>query len=137
MSAVPARRLRRALAGIGALVAGTLPLMATAATFEDCGPIAERLERSEEIPPGLLRAVALAESGRAHPVHGASLAWPWTVRSGSDSFYLPSKEVALSKVHELRAAGRRFTDVPADSFEVLRDVGQGDVHLHAGDAHKT
>ncbi|HEX5079862.1 MAG TPA: transglycosylase SLT domain-containing protein [Geminicoccaceae bacterium] len=109
MSAVPARRLRLALAALGGLVAAALPLAARA--VEDCGAIAERLERSEDIPPGLLHAVALAESGRAHPVHGASLAWPWTVRSGDDSFYLPSKELALSKVRELRAAGRSNIDV--------------------------
>jgi hypothetical protein len=110
-AAAPFRELRRALAVIGGLVVAVLPLTGVASTPEDCGAIAERVERAEDIPPGLLQAVALAESGRAHPVHGEARPWPWTVRSGPDSFYLPSKELALSKVRELRAAGRSNIDV--------------------------
>jgi hypothetical protein len=110
-AAAPFRELRRALAAIGGLVVAVLPLTAAASTPDDCGVIAERMERAEDIPPGLLQAVALAESGRAHPVHGDARPWPWTVRSGPDSFYLPSKELALSKVRELRAAGRSNIDV--------------------------
>jgi hypothetical protein len=112
MSAVaPFRELRRALAALGGLVVAVLPLTGVASTPEDCGALAERMERTEDIPPGLLQAVALAESGRVHPVHGDARPWPWTVRSGPDSFYLPSKELALSKVQELRAAGRSNIDV--------------------------
>ena len=34
-------------------------------------------------------------------------------------------------------AGRcRFGDILADPFEILRDVGQCDVHLDSGDAHR-
>jgi hypothetical protein len=69
------------------------------------------VESSEDIPPGLLHALALAESGRRHPAQGDSRAWPWTIRSGADSYYLPSKEMALRKVQELRAAGRSNIDV--------------------------
>jgi hypothetical protein len=107
----PLRALGRALAVIGGLVVAVLPPTGVASTPEDCGAIAERMERAEDIPPGLLQAVALAESGRAHPVHGDARPWPWTVRSGPDSFYLPSKELALRKVRELRAAGRSNIDV--------------------------
>jgi hypothetical protein len=110
MSAGLVRQLRR-VALVGGLVVATLPLPGLASTQDDCGAIADRMERSEEIPPGLLQAVALAESGRTHPAHGDSRPWPWTVRSGQDSFYLPSKELALSKVRELRAAGRSNIDV--------------------------
>jgi hypothetical protein len=112
MSAVAlVRQLRRVLALIGGLVVATLSLPAPANTQDDCGAIADWMERSEGIPPGLLHAVALAESGRPHPSDGDNRAWPWTVRSGPDSFYLPSKELALSKVRELHAAGRSNIDV--------------------------
>jgi hypothetical protein len=141
MSAVaPLRELRRALAVIGGLVVALLPLTGVAST-PDCGAIAARMERTEDIPPGLLQAVALAESGRAHPVHGHARPWPWTVRSGPDSFYLPSKELALRKVRELRAAGRSNIDVGCmqinlgyhgtafatldDAFDPLRNVAYG------------
>ena len=134
------RALRSALAVVGGLVAAVLPLTALASA-PDCGTLAERMERAGDIPPGLLQAVALAESGRAHPVHGDARPWPWTVRSGPDSFYLPSKELALRKVRELRAAGRSNIDVGCmqinlgyhgtafatldDAFDPLRNVAYG------------
>jgi Transglycosylase SLT domain len=103
------RLLRRALAVLGGVVVAALPMTGVASTSEDCGAIADRLERAEDMPPGLLQAVALAESAR--PGQGGSTPWPWTVRSGAEGFYLPSKEAALDKVRELRAAGRSNIDV--------------------------
>jgi Transglycosylase SLT domain len=113
MSAIATRRrrLRRALLALGGLLVAGLAAPACASAPEDCGALAERMERAADIPPGLLQAVALAESGRPHPTHGDSRPWPWTIRSGVDSFYLPSKETALRKVQELRAAGRSNIDV--------------------------
>jgi hypothetical protein len=111
MSAALVRQLRRVVALIGGLLVATLSLPGLASTEDDCGAIADRMELAEGIPPGLLHALALAESGRPHPAHGANRAWPWTVRSGPDSFYLPSKELALRKVRELRAEGRSNIDV--------------------------
>jgi hypothetical protein len=107
-----ARRLRLACytLGLGLLVA-VVPMGARASTSDVCGAIADQTERAEDIPPGLLHAVALAESGRWQADEGFGQAWPWTVRSGPDSFYLPSKEVALGKVRELRATGRSNIDV--------------------------
>jgi hypothetical protein len=107
-----ARRLRLACytLGLGLLVA-VVPMAARASTSDVCGAIADQTERAEDIPPGLLHAVALAESGRWQADEGFGQAWPWTVRSGPDSFYLPSKEVALGKVRELRATGRSNIDV--------------------------
>jgi soluble lytic murein transglycosylase-like protein len=150
MSAASLRALRRAFAAIGGLIVAMLPPAGNASTSDDCGVLAARMERAEDIPPGLLQAVALAESGRAHPAHGDFRPWPWTVRSGPDSFYLASKELALRKVDELRAAGRSNIDVgcmqinlahhPAafasleDAFDPLRNVAYGArflVRLHA------
>jgi len=107
-----ARRLRLACyaLGLGLLIA-VAPMVARASTSDVCGPIADQMERAEDIPLGLLHAVALAESGRWQVGEGFSRAWPWTVRSGPDSFYLPSKEAALGKVRELHAAGRSNIDV--------------------------
>jgi hypothetical protein len=84
---------------------------AVASPADICGALARETERAEGIPPGLVHAVALAESGRWLAGRGHSQAWPWTVTAGSDSFYLESKQDALRKVHELRAAGRSNIDV--------------------------
>jgi hypothetical protein len=76
-----------------------------------CAALARANERTEGIPPGLVLAVALAESGRWLGTGRRSQAWPWTVTSGTDSFYLDSKQEALRKVRELREAGRSNIDV--------------------------
>lgn len=76
-----------------------------------CAETAERIESQHGIPPGLVQAVALAESGRWDPDRRRSYAWPWTITSKSDTYYLPSKAAALAKVRELQARGRRNIDV--------------------------
>jgi hypothetical protein len=105
--------LVRSLAVIAVTAATTLsparPAVANPADI--CGALARETERAEGIPPGLVHAVALAESGRWLAGRGHSHAWPWTVTAGSESFYLASKQDALRKVRELRAAGRSNIDV--------------------------
>jgi len=86
-----------------------LPALADSADL--CGALADETERAEGIPPGLVHAVALAESGRWLAERGYSQAWPWTVTAGADSFFLASKQDALRKVRELQAAGRSNIDV--------------------------
>ena len=78
---------------------------------ELCGVLARQTERAEGIPSGLVQAVALAESGRWLAEARTTRPWPWTVTSGSDSFYLPSRAAALRKIQELRSEGRSNIDV--------------------------
>jgi hypothetical protein len=87
------------------------PIVATASTIDRCGVIADQLERVRDIPPGLLQALALAESGHKDPALGRHQAWPWAVRAGAEGFYLPSKAAALAKVRALREEGRNNIDV--------------------------
>lgn len=76
-----------------------------------CSTLAAQQERAERIPPGLVHAVAMAESGRWLKQDESTKPWPWTVTSGKDSFYLSSKEAAIAKVEELQAQGRTNIDV--------------------------
>ena len=94
-----------------ALAIGLAALPARAGLPDVCGALASMHERAEGIPPGLVGAVALAESGRWLAADRRSQAWPWTVTAGADSFYFGSKREALGKVRELRAAGRSNIDV--------------------------
>jgi hypothetical protein len=100
----------RPLALLAGLIVLAWPLAAAGTASDRCGAIADRIERAEDIPPGLLQALALAESGRRDPAQG-QLAWPWAVRAGAEGFYPPSKEAALATVEALRAAGRSNIDV--------------------------
>jgi hypothetical protein len=96
-----------------------------------CGAIATETERAEGIPPGLVRAVTLVESGRWLPEDHRTQAWPWTVTAGPKTFYLPTKRDALRKVEELQASGRSNIDVGCmqvnlgyhgDAFASLEDA---------------
>jgi hypothetical protein len=108
-----------------------LPRSAAATLPDVCGAVATQTEKAEGIPPGLVRAVALAESGRWLATLGESQAWPWTVTSGGESFFFPSREAALRKVRELQAQGRSNIDVGcmqvnlgyhADAFASLEEA---------------
>ncbi|MGH6912534.1 MAG: transglycosylase SLT domain-containing protein [Geminicoccales bacterium] len=87
------------------------PSIAQADLGDVCGRLAREAERIQGIPPGLVQAVALAESGRWLSELRDSQPWPWTVTASTESFFLPSKEAALAKVEELQAAGRTNIDV--------------------------
>jgi hypothetical protein len=98
--------------GLAALVLLGCTAAAHAERVESvCRELARRVERDEGIPTGLVLAVALAESGRWFRTSGEISPWPWTVTSGPDSFFLPSKQAALRKVRELQSEGRTNIDV--------------------------
>ena len=98
---------------------------------EVCLAEAAAAERSAQVPPGLVRAIALAESGRWDSAARRSYAWPWTVTSGDQSWYLASKAEAVAHVRELQRSGRRNIDVGCmqinlhwhpDAFESLEEA---------------
>jgi hypothetical protein len=107
---IPPGRLLLAILLLALALAGR-PAAARSAAADDCLALAKRVERAERIPAGLVQAVALAESGRYLRAARQRLAWPWTVASGADSFYLPDKPSAIAKVEELQARGRTNIDV--------------------------
>ncbi|MDX6751063.1 lytic transglycosylase domain-containing protein [Geminicoccaceae bacterium 1502E] len=88
------------------------PLSAARSDARDrCLAAAAAAERSWGLPEGILRAIALTESGRWDAGRGQGYAWPWTVVSGSISVFHDSREAALRHVRELEAQGRRNIDV--------------------------
>lgn len=91
---------------------GTIGSWARALPPEEvCLAEAAAAERAAQVPPGLVRAIALAESGRWDSAARRSYAWPWTVTAGDQSWYLASKAEAVAHVRELQRAGRRNIDV--------------------------
>jgi len=63
------------------------------------------------VPPGLLSAIALVESGRSDPGTGRPVPWPWTYNVGGEGYAAPSKAAAVAAVEALRARGVRSIDV--------------------------
>jgi hypothetical protein len=68
-------------------------------------------ERTQAIPKHLLSAIALAESGRKHPMLGKRMPWPWTVMAEGQGRYLATKQAAIEEVRQLQARGIANIDV--------------------------
>jgi hypothetical protein len=106
-----------------------------------CGAAIARSEAAGTLPAGLLRAVAVNESGRYDRGGRGVAPWPWTVNNAGDGRYFASKEEAIAHVERLRAAGERNIDVGCmqinlmhhpdafasldDAFEPSRNVAYG------------
>lgn len=113
----PRRRILRgfvpALAcAVGAVLAGpVLSAQTPQKTWNSCLERTAAAERAAGMPTHLLTAVSKVESGRWHKESGEILAWPWTVTSGGEGRFLPSKAAAIAEVERLRAQGVTNIDV--------------------------
>ncbi len=96
-----------------------------------CRTATRQVSQQMALPTGLLGAISLAESGRWDATKRESFAWPWTVTSGKESHYFPSKAAAVAAVRRMQAAGRRNIDVGCmqvnlhyhpDAFASLEDA---------------
>ena len=76
-----------------------------------CARAIKNAERHYRIPSQLLAAISIAESGRYSKARRATYAWPWTVRSGKFSRFLPNRAAAINTVRQLWAKGIRNIDV--------------------------
>ncbi len=91
----------------------------TAAAWDACGAETRRQERAAGLPAGLLTAVSLVESGRWHRERREKLAWPWTVTSGGEGKFFPSKAEAVRYARALQARGVRNIDVGCMQINLL------------------
>jgi hypothetical protein len=69
------------------------------------------IEPGSGLPPGLLLAIALVESGRAHPATGRVEPWPWAYNAAGEGRLPPTRGVARAEVEARQAAGVRSIDV--------------------------
>ncbi|MGB0749805.1 MAG: transglycosylase SLT domain-containing protein [Magnetospiraceae bacterium] len=76
-----------------------------------CGAQVAFQERSKGIPHKLLTAISHVESGRWSKARGEMIAWPWTVTSGADGRYFPTKLAAINHVKALQKQGIKNIDV--------------------------
>lgn len=71
------------------------------------------------VPPGLLGAIALVESGRPDPHTGRPVPWPWSYNVEGEGYAAPSKAAAIAAVEALRARGLRSIDVGCMQVNLL------------------
>jgi hypothetical protein len=84
-----------------------------------CLPAIAAAERAEGIPAGLLRGIALVESGRADPSSGRPVPWPWTINAAGAGRYFASKQEAVLATRALLDAGVRSIDVGCGQVNLL------------------
>jgi len=97
-----------ALALGGAAAAAALPGLPPEAM---CAAEASRAERAYGIPEQLLHAISIVESGHWDEARRATIAWPWTISTGGDGKFFPTKSEAVAEVHRLKAKGVKNIDV--------------------------
>ena len=99
-------------AALAALVALAAIVPAHAAPARSpCLAATARTEAALGIPPQLLSAIALAESGRWDRARKEVVAWPWVIYAEGKARYAPSKAGAIAEVERIRARGVRNIDV--------------------------
>ena len=76
-----------------------------------CVAATRQAEIDNHLPPHLLAAISLAETGRWSSDYKASFSWPWTVMAEGIGRYLPSKAAAIAEVRRLQARGITNIDV--------------------------
>ena len=109
------RRSRSSIA-LGGMLALTICTEAWAQAPADepsivCERAARQAEHDWNLPPGLLAAIGLVESGRRAPAGAYPVIWPWTINAEGQGYYQPSKAAAVGMVRTLQQRGARLIDV--------------------------
>lgn len=84
-----------------------------------CETAISAAERQSALPPRMMNAIALAESGRLDPATGRVRPWPWTINAEGVGQYFATREHAIAAVRALRARGIMSIDVGCMQVNLL------------------
>ena len=99
------------LALMPGLAAATPPPSPAASPGEQCLAAVAAAEQRMRLPAGLLRSIALVESGQRNPETGRVQPWPWTINAAGTGYFFASREEAIAAVRSLQAGGIQSIDV--------------------------
>jgi hypothetical protein len=111
---------------IGALLvaAGIVPVHAAEPQLieknNECMEAVGAAELAQKMPAGLLRGLALAETGRWDEGRQAVSAWPWTVSSFEGTRFLPTRAAAAAEIARLRGANASMIAVGCLQVDLVR-----------------
>jgi hypothetical protein len=105
------------LLGVALAFIGARPSLGDDATA--CVAASASVQRASPLPPRLLNAIGIVESGRVDPFRHIVAPWPWSVNANGEGHMYDSKAQAIAAVLRLQAAG-------IDSI----DVGCMQINLH-------
>jgi hypothetical protein len=98
-----------ALLGFGLAVIGAPPSRGDDATA--CVAASAAVQRASRLPPRLLNAIGIVETGRIDPFRHVVAPWPWSVNANGEGHMYDSKAQAIAAVQQLQAAGTDSIDV--------------------------
>lgn len=81
------------------------------AQSQACKDAISAAEATFHTPPGLLLAIARAESGRPLPPEPGLQPWPWAIDADGQAMFSDDKDAALAWTRAKLASGARFVDV--------------------------
>ena len=76
-------------------------------------------EHAAKLPPKLMAAIGIVETGRINPHGGTVSAWPWTINVAGAGHFFGSKDEAISAVQTAQAAGVQSIDVGCMQINLL------------------
>ncbi|HEX5077957.1 MAG TPA: hypothetical protein VFV80_02325 [Geminicoccaceae bacterium] len=94
---------------LGVLALALTPAAAAAHQGQLCIGAIRAAERSFELPPGLLMAVALTETGRR--IGDVLTPWPWSINAAGEGAWLDHRGAAIERARALQASGVESIDV--------------------------
>jgi hypothetical protein len=113
--------MRRCLAAFLHVCLTALPGLARAQAedWSACRRAIAAVEPGSGLPPGLLGAIALVESGRRDPAAGRVEPWPWSFNVEGEGRVAPSRAAAIAEVRALQARGVRSIDIGCMQVNLL------------------
>ncbi len=96
-----------------------------------CETAVTTAEFVNRLPPRLLGAISLTETGRVDPATGRIRPWPWTINAEGEGQFFDTAQAAIAAVKALQARGVRSIDVGClqvnlmyhpDAFASLEDA---------------
>jgi hypothetical protein len=96
-----------------------------------CETAVTTAEYVNRLPPRLLAAISLTESGRVEPATGRVRPWPWTINAEGVGQFFDTRQEAITTVKALQAQGVQSIDVGClqvnlmyhpDAFPSLEDA---------------
>ena len=108
---------------VALLHAAPRPVSRQAAVAADpavvCETAVTSAEFSANLPPRLLHAISLTESGRIDPKTGAVRAWPWTINAEGEGRFFETRDDAIAAVRALQARGVQSIDVGCNQVNLM------------------
>ena len=96
-----------------------------------CETAITTVEYVGRLPPRLLGAIGLTETGRVDPATGSVRPWPWTINAEGQGQFFETKAQAIAAVKALQARGVQSIDIGClqvnlmyhpDAFATLEDA---------------